>query len=117
MTSESEQHGDTLPVLYGLLWKAAQKDGEFSQQEFDERIPQLMAWLRSLYAQGKLVACGGGGFEEHAGGLTLIRTNTVEDAIAISKQNPMNDIGTTELFVWDVFYGNLQVTEHQGRLA
>lgn len=118
MESENDnQQNNSLPLVYALLWKSAQKDDEFDQQKFNERIPQLMAWLRQLYSQEKLVACGGGGFEEHTGGLTLIRTDTLEDAIAISKQNPMNDIGSTELLVWDVFYGNLSVTERQNSLS
>lgn len=116
-SEQNTQHSESLPIVYALLWKSTQKDEEFNQAEFNDRIPQLMVWLRHLYSQGKLVACGGGGFEEHAGGLTLIRTDSLEDAIAISMQNPMNDIGSTELFVWDVFYGNLNVKERQDKLS
>jgi hypothetical protein len=75
-----------------------------------------MEWLRDLYARGVLVGCGGGGFEHHSGGLTLIRTESIEEAQRISAGHPMNDLGRNELLVWDVFYADLVESEHEARL-
>ncbi|MFN8286618.1 MAG: YciI family protein [Chitinophagales bacterium] len=104
------------PVIYACIWKANETDATFNPQEFEERIPRLMAWLKDLNAKGKLVACGGGGFESHSGGLTLIKANSIEEAIELSNGTPMNEIGKTEIMVWDVYYGNLQVTEREQQL-
>ena len=68
-----------------------------------------MAWLHDLHASGKLVACGGGGFAEHSGGLTLVRADSPEEAMRLGEGSPMNEIGVTELLVWDVFYADLKV--------
>ncbi len=103
-----------MKTIYACIWKANEPDEVFNQDEFSERIPRLMLWLRELHAGGHLVACGGGGFENHAGGLTLIAADSVEQAIELSSGTPMNEIGKTEIFVWDVFYGQLQ---HEGGLA
>ena len=117
MPTEHEQAAnDRLPVVYALIWRSTKTDDEFDQNEFESRIPRLMVWLRSLHAQGKLVACGGGGFENHAGGLTLVYADSPEEAREMSTQSPMNEIGRTELFEWSVYYGNLVRTEHADRL-
>lgn len=117
MTTATEQiQSDILPTIYALIWRSAKSDEEYDQEEFNSRIPRLMAWLRELHAAGKLVACGGGGFENHVGGLTLVRADTIEDAIEMSLQNPMNEIGTTELLAWDVFYGTMDITTRENLL-
>ena len=101
---------DQLHQVYALIWRSTATDNEFDQNEFDRRIPRLMEWLKSLHREGKLVGCGGGGFENHMGGLTLIQTESVDEAIEISTQSPMNEIGSTEVLVWDVYYANLSVS-------
>lgn len=98
-------------VVYALIWKSHEPDEIFNPQEFDDRIPRLMAWLKDVHKKGKLVACGGGGFENHTGGLTLITADNIEEAIEISEGSPMNEIGTTEILMWDVFYGDLNEKE------
>ncbi len=103
-------------VIYALIWRANKPDDKFDQKEFDKRVPRLMAWLKDLYKKHRLVACGGGGFEFHSGGLTLITAKNVEEAIEISKGTPMNEIGTTEVFVWDVYYGNLVELKREEKL-
>jgi hypothetical protein len=100
---------DRLPEIYALIWRATEPDERFDATEFEGRIPRLMVWLRDLHAKGKLVACGGGGFENHSGGLTLIRAESAEEAMELAKGSPMNEIGSTELLVWDVYYADLAV--------
>ncbi len=100
---------ENLPVIYALIWRSNEPDETFDMREFDSRIPRLMEWLRALNAKGALVACGGGGFATHSGGLTLIRAGSVEEALDLGAGSPMNEIGTTELLVWDVYFGDLQV--------
>jgi uncharacterized protein YciI len=97
------------PVVYACIWKAKEPDDTFKPEDFESRIPRLMEWLKDLKSKGKLVACGGGGFENHAGGLTLIKADSIEEAAELSSGTPMNEIGTTEIMVWDIFYGNLDV--------
>lgn len=63
---------DPFREIYALIWKASESDDTFNGKEFEDRIPRLMVWLKELHSAGKLAACGGGGFENHAGGLTLI---------------------------------------------
>lgn len=79
----------------------------FDAGEFESRIPRLMIWLKELHSKGKLAACGGGGFEDRAGGLTLINAADIEEATGLAKGSPMNEIGTTEIMVWDLFYADL----------
>jgi len=98
---------NALPVVHALIWRARASDAEWDPSEFDARIPRLMEWLSRLRAEGRLVACGGGGFEDRAGGLTLVRADSPEQALEIAAGSPMNEIGTTELLVWDVYYGEL----------
>ncbi len=104
MSTEAES--DALPAVYALIWKASDC-GDAADEAFADRIPRIMAWLRTLKAGGHLVACGGGAFEEPAGGITLIRADSPEHALELD-QNPLNEIGQTELFVWDVYHADLQ---------
>lgn len=105
-----------LPTIYALIWKSGQTDDVFDPEEFEKRIPRLMIWLKELYTAGALVACGGGGFENHSGGLTLIRASNPEQALELAAGSPMNEIGSTELLVWDVFYADLCDASRESRL-
>ena len=103
-----------MKTLYALIWRSIEPDdenenGEQSkvQAEFEARIPRLMLWLKELYKAGHLVACGGGGFEHHSGGLTIVQAENIEQAVELSKGSPMNEIGTTDIMIWDVFYAHL----------
>lgn len=100
---------DALPTVYALIWRSTETDATFDAAEFHARIPRLMEWLHGLQRRGLLVACGGGGFAEHAGGLTLVRAESPEQALEIAAGSPMNEIGATELLVWDVYYADLSV--------
>lgn len=108
--------GDRLPVVYALIWRSHATDDAFDHAEFESRIPRLMIWLRDLHAKGHLVGCGGGGFENHSGGLTLIRAGSPEEAMELGAGSPMNEIGHTELLVWDVFYADLVNRKYEDRL-
>ena len=109
MPEEHSTESNRLPEIYALIWRSAATDDTFDQSEFDARVPRLMKWLGLLHAQGKLVGCGGGGFENHAGGLTLVRAENIEEALELSTQSPMNEIGSTEVLVWGVYYAELSV--------
>lgn len=98
-----------LPVVYALVWRSHEPDDTFDPASFESRIPRLMAWLGGLRARGLLVACGGGGFAQHAGGLTLVRATSLEEAQRLATESPMNEIGSTELLVWDVYFADLSV--------
>ena len=100
-----------MKTQYALIWR-----GEENPEAFQARIPALMTRLRDLHSKGQLVACGGGGYEVGDGGLTILNVNSVEEAQAIMQTYPMNDIGTMELLVWDVFYADLVVKENEGKL-
>ena len=102
--------------IYALIWRSTATDEHFQQEEFDARIPRLMAWLRDLKAKGLLVGCGGGGFANHAGGLTLIRADSPEEATRLSNGTPMNEIGSTEVLLWDVFFADLVERSHEAQL-
>ncbi len=102
--------------IYALIWKASEPDILFKQDEFESRIPRLMVWLKELYSKGKLAACGGGGFADHAGGLTLVNAENIEEAIELSKGSPMNEIGETEIMVCDVFYADLVELKQANKL-
>jgi uncharacterized protein YciI len=110
------ENEDKLKQVYALIWKASVPDSEFKQEEFESRIPRLMVWLKDLYAKGKLAGCGGGGYENHAGGLTLITADNIEEALLLSAANPMNEIGSTEIMVWDVYYANLILKKQEKKL-
>ena len=58
MSNDAEQ--EELPVVYALIWKA-NDTGEEADEAFQERIPRIMDWLKSLKQNGHLIACGGGG--------------------------------------------------------
>jgi uncharacterized protein YciI len=103
-------------VIYALIWKANETDETFDNKEFETRIPRLMVWLKELNQKNKLVACGGGGFENHAGGLTLITADSIEEAFALSEGTPMNEIGKTEVMVWDLYYADLIEKNREGNL-
>ncbi len=105
-----------MKTIYALIWRSNDEDALFKQEEFDARIPRLMQWLKSLYAGGHLLGCGGGGFENHAGGLTLIQADSIEQAQELSAGTPMNEIGHTDILVWDVFYANLAFDDLVDRL-
>lgn len=96
-----------LREVYALIWKANRPDETFDPAEFESRIPRLMVWLKELHSKGKLAACGGGGFEKHSGGLTIVNAINPEEAKELAKGSPMNEIGTTEIMVWDLFYADL----------
>ena len=100
---------DKLPMIYACLWRAHETDDTFNNEAFTSRIPRLMDWLRDLHAKGVLVGCGGGGYENHAGGLTLIKAKTATEAEEYSSGSPMNEIGSTEIFEWHVYYADLNV--------
>ncbi len=102
--------------VYALIWRSHEPDETFKPEEFQARIPRLMEWLRALQAGGNLVGCGGGGFEDKPGGLTLVLAESVEQAKELSSGSPMNEIGSTEIFLWDVFYANLSVLENHDKL-
>ena len=102
--------------VYALIWRAAEPDDTFKQEEFEARIPRLMVWLKELYAAGKLLGCGGGGFETHSGGLTGIRADSPEEAKKLSEGTPMNEIGSTEIFYWGVYYANLNEDVFEAKL-
>ena len=98
--------------LYALVYRTTA-----SQEEFDARIPRLMEWLRDLYADGKLRGCGGGEWKNEDGaGLTIIEAENRDEIEAIAARNPMNEIGTTEIMQWGVFFGDLNVKEREEML-
>lgn len=97
--------------VYALVWRT-----NASSEEFEKRIPALMTWLRELYSEKKLLGCGGGGYEIDNGGLTLLDVSSLEEAQKIMATYPMNDIGTIELFIWDVFFADLVVRENEHKL-
>lgn len=105
-----------LREVYALIWRSNETDDTFDDGEFQQRIPRLMEWLKALHANGHLVACGGGGFENHSGGLTLLNASSAEEAIELGKGSPMNEIGTTEVLVWDVYYADLVEKRTEERL-
>jgi uncharacterized protein YciI len=99
--------------IYALLFHQTGTD-----EEFVSRIPRLMTWLRELYAGGHLVACGGGGWQnDTGGGLTLITAETPERAEELAAGTPMNEIGHTEIMLWDCFYGDLSHLENVAKLS
>lgn len=102
--------------VYALIWKSNDTDENFDQDEFTSRIPRLMEWLKDLHSKGKLVACGGGDFEARAGGLTLINADSPAEAKLLSMGSPMNEIGTTEIMIWDVFYADLNEKSREDKL-
>ena len=99
------------PILFACIWKA-KETGQASSDGFQERIPRLMIWLKKLRTSGNLVACGGGAYgsgldSDYSGGLTIIKARSYADAVQLSNGTPMNEIGSTTVLLWDIFYGNL----------
>ena len=109
MTDEQPSAQDRLPEIWACVWRSSIHEDVDDHSEFQARLPRLTEWLRKLHAGGHLVACGGGAWEHHAGGLTLLRAESYEQAKELSDGTPMNEIGTTEILVWDVFYADLNV--------
>ena len=101
-----------MKTVYALIWRSTA-----GSEEFQARIPALMNWLRDLRAKDQLIACGGGGFEVEDGGLTILNVKDHIEAQEIMKTYSMNDIGTMELLVWDVFFADLTVKENEHKLA
>jgi hypothetical protein len=102
--------------IYACIWRASKNDEEFDQQEFDDRMPRLFDWLKTLKKSGHLIACGGGGFYDRSGGLTLIYAENPEQALELSNGTPLNEIGTTELMQWGVFYADLNHSSNLHKL-
>lgn len=102
--------------IYAFIWKASEPDETFIQDEFTNRVPRLMEWLKKLKADNRLIACGGGGFENHSGGLTLVLADSPEHASELSNGSPMNEIGHTDIMFWDVYYGNLVQLSNESKL-
>lgn len=103
--------------VYALIWKSNEPDETFSQEEFSSRVQRLMEWLKDLNAGGNLIACGGGGFENHSGGLTLIKADSPEHAQQLSDGSPMNEIGHTEIMFWDTYFADLMVLHNKEKLT
>lgn len=90
--------------VYAILWRYTEPG-----ERFQALVPQIMAWLRDLKQRGVLVACGGGGFADADGGLTLIRAAGPEEAAAEMAKSPQAAFGTMELFEWQVYFADLSV--------
>lgn len=103
--------------IYALIWKSEKPDETFIQEEFTNRVPRLMEWLKKLKTEGHLIACGGGGFENHSGGLTLVYADSPEHAQELSNGSPMNEIGKTDIMFWDVYYGNLVQLDNENKIS
>jgi uncharacterized protein YciI len=97
-----------------MIWKAA-GTGREADEAFQSRIPRLMAWLKDMKAGGHLAACGGGAFEDLSGGLTVIRAHSAAEAREWSAKSPMNEIGNTEIMIWDLFHADLAANREWGR--
>lgn len=78
-----------------------------AEEEFTSRLPGLMTWLNDLRQQRRLRGCGG--WLDAKGALTLIEADSIEEAGAIDRLNPLNEIGSTEILAWEVFYADLVV--------
>ncbi|MCX6118848.1 MAG: YciI family protein [Proteobacteria bacterium] len=105
-------------IFFACLWKA-NESGERANEQFQERIPRLMQWLKKLRSNGNLVACGGGAFgpgseSDTGGGLTIIKAHSYKEALELSNGTPMNEIGTTTVLLWDIFYGSLSENSDWG---
>lgn len=102
------------PVVYACVWRAS-SSGKEADDAFQDRIPRLMEWLKKLKKDGNLVACGGGAFlGGPSGGLTLIKATSASKAKELSNGTPMNEIGETEVLLWDLFHADLKQNESWG---
>lgn len=68
-----------------------------------------MEWLKQLQNDGHLVTCGSGALEHHAGDLALLEADSCEQAKEPSDGNPMDEIGASDLLIWDVYFADLSV--------
>lgn len=93
--------------VYACIWRATEPDETFNPEEFQSRIPRLMEWLKKL-KQVDTSLDGGGGFSTHAAGLTFILAE-ISGRGTTSSGTPMNEIGSTDVMLWDVFYADLSV--------
>src|SRR5688572_19657456 len=96
--------GNGMKTVYALIWKMT-----VPNEEFQRRIPEIMAWLRELRGNRRLVACGGAGAATWDGGLTLIEATSAEEAIAEASRSPQASMGTTEVLEWQVYFADLSV--------
>lgn len=87
---------------FALVWKSS-----VPSEVFEAAVPSLMEWLRWLKDSGCLKACGG--WTHKAGGLTIVSAETEQELADIHARNPLNQLGITEVFEWDLFYADLQV--------
>jgi uncharacterized protein YciI len=90
--------------VYAILWRYTEP-----AEKFGALVPSIMAWLKDLRRRGILVACGGGGFADADGGLTIIRAAGPEEAAAEMARCPQTAFGTMELFEWGVYFADLSV--------
>ena len=102
--------------IYALIWRSNTNDEEFDQEAFNARMPALFTWLQNLKSQSTLLACGGGGFEQSPGGLTIIYAESPEEAMTIARQSPLSDMGKTEIMFWGVFHADMQININDPRL-
>lgn len=109
---------DTPPHTTGylLLFRGSDWSDAASQSEVRQALEKVNAWFDGLSASGKLVAAqplmdesvfisGKGGrsvidgpfaeAKEVIGGYVLLSVDSVEEAVAIAKTNPMHDYGLT----------------------
>ena len=93
-----------MTTVYAIVWRFTEPS-----ERFQALVPRIMEWLKDLRRRGILVACGGGGFAEADGGLTLIRAASAEEASAEMAKSPQAAFGTQELFQWDVYFADLSV--------
>jgi uncharacterized protein YciI len=93
-----------MTTVYAIVWRFTEPAARF-----EALIPQIMEWIKDLRRRGILVACGGGGFAEADGGLTLLRAASAAEAAAEMAKSPQTAFGTQELFQWDVYFADLSV--------
>jgi uncharacterized protein YciI len=111
-THESASSKPQPKAIFALVWHQSGSD-----EEFQQRIPRLMVWLKELHAKGHLVGCGGGEWKDSIGaGLTLITASSRAEAEKFASGTPMNEIGHTDIMEWECFYGKLSVLERETML-
>jgi hypothetical protein len=106
---------------YMLLFRNTDWSSEMPESEIRQNLEKVNAWFEGLSATGKMVAAqplldesvvisGKGGrsvtdgpfaeAKEVIGGYVLLSVESLEEAVAIAKSNPMHDYGlTTEVRV------------------
>ena len=95
-----------MKTVYAIIWRSTAPP-----EEFDKVLPDLMRWLRDLRERGVLRGCGGGAFGDADGGITLIECASFDEALAIAQASPQAQIGTSEVFEWQVYYADLKVAK------